>query len=649
MTAMKKITALALLLAASLGQAAPPSIDDFQRPPAFSGPVLSPDGKHVAAIVNPDGKTTSLAVIDTGKPTEAVPIKAFGEADIREVYWLDNERLAFTVRARVDGEGSWVGGGLWTLNRDGSNLKQWVNPFGHSSKDGTPQATRMLDANWSLYEPPLRDGGLVLRHYVGDLQHRVIHVDLARLDPTTGERHPLTEGAPGHITSWVLDGDGKPRFAAGLNGIGGTRIWWRDGDGAWKVWQDSGDGDLSRWPLRVDRSGRLYLLVTEQGRWTLHRADSLAPDAPTTRLLGSNTHAVQPRLVLDASGDLIGAHFETDVPQSAWLAPALAEAQAEVDRRLPGAANLLQCRRCLTGTTMLVTSQTDRRPPRYFLFNRDSKQLTPLAASMPWMPDGQPRQATATAARDGYRLPMVVTYPEAQGPAPTVILVHGGPWVRGNHWAWQAEPQFYASRGYLVLEVDYRGSLGYGDRWLHAGDKQWGLAMQDDLDDALAWAVKKGLADPKRVCMVGNSYGGYAALMGLSRGQLACAVAGFAPTDLAKLGSRHWADANDEILTFTLPRFLGDPDKDARLLAANSPINLVDKLQGPLLLAYGERDERVPLAHGSQLRYALANAGRPPEWLSYPGEGHGLYRRDHRRDYWQHIEAFLATHLAPRN
>jgi acetyl esterase/lipase len=672
---MKTLT-LALLATAAIAQAAPPSIDDFQRPPAFSAPVLSPDGKHVAAILNPDGKTTSLAVIATDKPGEALPIKAFGQADIGEVFWIDDNRLAFTVRSRVDGEGWRVVPGLWTLNRDGSGFRQWVDTGpqpgrapqwvdmpdgrrrllssreGFGSRESTPQGGRLFDANWSLAQAPApeRPGELVMRHLVGNLQRQVSHVELARLDIATGRREPLTEGAPENITRWVLDASNKPVFAIGSDGHGGQRILWRDGEAGWKTWHESGDGELRRWPLAVDRAGRLYLLVAENSRWTLHRAEGLAPDAPSARLVGSSTHDVQPRLLRDADSDqLIGVHFEGDVPQTAWFSTQLAEAQAEIDRRLPGMANRIQCQRCLAVPELLVTSFSDRRPPRHYLFNRETGQLAPLAASRPWLPEGRPRQVAATAARDGMRLPMVITHPDVASPAPTVLLVHGGPWVRGNFWEWQAEPQFYASRGYLVLEVDYRGSAGYGSRHRRAGDKQWGQKMQDDLEDALAWAVKQGLADPKRVCIVGGSYGGYAALMGLARGGVACAVAAFAPTDLTKLTSRHWSDVSVEAISFSIPRHVGDAQADAAMLNANSPIHLVDKLQGPLLLAYGERDERVLLAHGQELRDALTAAGRPPEWVSYPGEGHGLYKWEHRQDYWRRVEAFLATHLAPKN
>jgi dipeptidyl aminopeptidase/acylaminoacyl peptidase len=648
---MKTLLA-SLLLATPLAQAAPPGIADFQRPPAFSGPVLSPDGRHVAAIVNPDGKTTSLAVIATDKPGEATPLKAFGQADIREVHWIDNERLVFTVRSRVDGEGWGIAPGLWTLHRDGSGFKQWVNPLGRGRRDGTAQGNRVLDGNWSLFQAPVpeRPGQLVMRHHVGDLQRYVTHVDLASLDVATGQRRALTEGAPKGITSWVLDAAGHPVFAAGSNGKGGQRIHWRDGEAGWKLWHESERGESDRWPLAVDREGRLYVSIHENGRRALHRADGLAPGTPTTRLVASATHDVNARLLRDADSDeLLGAQYEAEVPQTAWFSAVMAEAQADIDSRLPGSANLIQCRRCLAVPRVLVTSFSDRRPVRYFLYDRDTRQLTALAASMPWMPEGRPRQTAATAARDGLRLPLVATHPGTPGPAPTVLLVHGGPWVRGNHWAWQAEPQFYASRGYLVLEVDFRGSAGYGQRHLRAGDRQWGLKMQDDLDDALAWAVKGGLADPQRVCIVGASYGGYAALMGLARGGMRCAVASLAPTDLTKLTSRHWSDTAAEALSFELPRALGDAQADAALLASNSPIRLVDQLQGPLLLAYGERDQRVPLAHGIQLRDALAAAGRPPEWVAYPGEFHGFYKWEHQQDHWRRIEAFLAKHLAPAN
>jgi len=671
-----KTALLPLLFAAAVVQAAPPSIEDFQRPPAFSGPVLSPDGKHVAAILNPDGKTTSLAVIDTDKPGEALPIKAFGQADIGEVFWLDNDRLAFTVRSRVDGEGWRVVPGLWTLNRDGSGFRQWVDTGpqpgaapqwvelpdgrrrpvssreGFGSRDGTPQRSRVFEGNWSLAQAPSPDrpGELVMRHLVGNLQHQVSHVELARLDVATGHRSALTEGGPEHISRWVLDASNTPVFAIGSDERGGGRILWRDGDAGWKTWHETVDGEARRWPLAVDRAGRLYLLVAENSRWALHRADGLAPDAPSVRVVGSSTHDVEPRLLRDADSDqLLGVYFEAELPQATWFSPELAEAQAEIDRRLPGSANQIRCQRCLAVPQLLVSSSSDRRPPRYFLFDRSTRQLTALAASRPWLPEGRPRQVAATASRDGLRLPMVITHPASAGPAPTVLLVHGGPWVRGNFWEWQAEPQFYASRGYLVLEVDYRGSAGYGSRFRRAGDKQWGQKMQDDLDDALAWAVKQGLADPQRVCIVGASYGGYAALMGLARGKVSCAVAALAPTDLGKLTSRHWSDMSVEAVNFSIPRHVGDAHADAAMLAANSPIRLVDKLQGPLLLAYGEIDQRVPLAHGTELRDALTAAGRPPEWVSYPGEGHGFYKWEHRQDYWQRIEAFLTQHLAPKD
>jgi dipeptidyl aminopeptidase/acylaminoacyl peptidase len=231
--------------------------------------------------------------------------------------------------------------------------------------------------------------------------------------------------------------------------------------------------------------------------------------------------------------------------------------------------------------------------------------------------------------------------------------VHGGPWLRGNHWGWSPESQFYASRGYVVVEADFRGSLGYGEGHWRAGLRQWGQAMQDDLDDVLAWAVKQGLSDPARVCMVGTNYGGYAALMGLVRraatGPLACAVAISAPTDLTRLEPVYWRLLSQEALRLKLPPLVGDPDADADLLRAQSPLLQAERIHAPVLLAAGRLDRRGPLAHGIELRDRLSALGRPVQWVEYEDAGDGLWRSDHRRDLMTRIEAFLAVHLAPKN
>jgi dipeptidyl aminopeptidase/acylaminoacyl peptidase len=217
--------------------------------------------------------------------------------------------------------------------------------------------------------------------------------------------------------------------------------------------------------------------------------------------------------------------------------------------------------------------------------------------------------------------------------------------------------QFLASRGYLVITPDFRGSLGYGETHMRAGFKQWGQAMQDDVADALLWAQKQGLANG-RACIAGASYGGYATLMGLVRDpQLyRCGVAWLAVADLPLyVQGSFWIDDNisNWARSYAMPEMVGDADKDAAMLTAASPVAQAGRISAPLLLAYGEEDLRVPLKHGKRLREAMEKAGHPPQWVVYPKEGHGWRRLANRVDWAQRIEAFLAQYLrddsAPRS
>jgi len=254
-------------------------------------------------------------------------------------------------------------------------------------------------------------------------------------------------------------------------------------------------------------------------------------------------------------------------------------------------------------------------------------------------------------ARDGRPLPAWLTLP-ASGPGenlPMVVWVHGGPWVRGMEWRWHAEVQFLASRGYAVLQPEFRGSTGYGFDHFRAGWKQWGQAMQTDLADAARWAIAKKIADPKRIALLGASYGGYATLMGLAQEPelYRAGVAWVAVSDLELMYDLRWSDSTAEWKRFGLPRLMGERQADAAVLRANSPRRLADKIRSPLLLAHGAWDARVPLDHGEAMRDALRGHLRELEWHVYENEGHGWRRPENTLNFWQRVERFLARHLAP--
>ncbi|RZL37608.1 MAG: S9 family peptidase, partial [Rubrivivax sp.] len=225
------------------------------------------------------------------------------------------------------------------------------------------------------------------------------------------------------------------------------------------------------------------------------------------------------------------------------------------------------------------------------------------------------------------------------------------PWARGVEWGWHAQAQFLASRGYVVIEPEMRGSTGYGEAHFRAGFKQFGQAMQDDVADALRWARQAGVASDK-ACIAGASYGGYSTLMGLARDPdlYRCGVAWVAVTDLDLYVGGAWNvidDINTGARTHTLPELVGDPVKDAGMIAANSPVKLAARIKAPVLLAFGDDDLRVPLAHGKRMRDALQAAGNAPVWVTYANEGHGFANPDNRLDFARRMEAFLAQHLNP--
>jgi len=328
--------------------------------------------------------------------------------------------------------------------------------------------------------------------------------------------------------------------------------------------------------------------------------------------------------------------------------------QEQVDKLLPSTNNAIACSRCLDARHVIVSATSDIQPPVYFLFDREKGKLQLLGASRPWL-DSAAMPGTQDflriKARDGLDIPVYVTKPRGKGPFPTVVMVHGGPFVRGVGWGFNPANQFLASRGYLVIEPEFRGSTGYGSKLFRAGWKQWGLAMQDDVTDATRWAIAQGLADPNRVAIAGGSYGGYATMMGLLKepGMYKAGVNFVGVTDIELLYTIGWSDtmdADNPWMRYGMPRMIGDPDKDAAQLAATSPLKQAARIKQPVLMAYGEEDLRVPLPHGTKMRDALISAGnKNVEWIQYAGEGHGWNLEKNQVDFWTRIERFLDKHV----
>ena len=644
--------AVGLLAQPAVAQQIP--VADFFRTPKLIDPNLSPDGRHVAVGASGPNGRLQLVVLDLNNFAASKVVARFADADVVQIDWANSERLVFSTAGVQVGERR-MAPGLWAVNKDGSDFKQLVRSSGtvFANESGKGNVDGRLPWIWSLHST-LNDGSadVIITAPTFDAGWDVVDSKIARLDTRTGLMKNLRSNAPAHSRHWVLDQDGQPAAVSTRN-QGKLATYLRDG-GNWKLWSET---DIlvapHTTPYWVGPDGSLLALARNasghQALYQVHRQSLKLADEALVTLDGYDFNG---HLVYDSmSRQLLGVHYETDRQGTAWFDEGMDALQKKVDAALPTTVNQISCRRCTSGGVALISASSDRAPPDYYIYRADTKKLQMLGASRPWIDPAQmgSRSLYRFKARDQRSIPVLVTQPVGKpaGPSPAVVLVHGGPHVRGAHWGWESNAQFLASRGYVVIEPEFRGSTGYGFDHFKAGWKQWGLAMQDDLADAVQWAVQKGWVDSQRVCIAGASYGGYAALMGLIKdhGIYQCGVNWVGVTDIQLMYDITWSDESDDAKRYGMPVLVGDPVKDAQQLKETSPLQQAARLKRPLLMAYGEEDYRVPIKHGTAFRDAVQKTNPNVEWVAYPNEGHGWHQLNTHVDFWTRVEKFLDIHI----
>ena len=636
---------------------APVPIERFFGRPAFNGALLSPDGRSVAARSSAPGQRAFLIVVDL-QTNQGKVVAAYDDADIGSFQWVNSERLLFNVIDSKVAQGDDDDApGLFAVNRDGTQLVQLAD----SGRANTASKAARRRLPWHTYMLPGRgaqDSDYVyVKNMVLKTDRRSARVSLLRLNTLTGQAQEMPRPRE-DVTDWMLDHKGEPRIAIGSSDDTGT-IHYRDpASGEWRklaTYKLYGDKEDRLHPLAFGPDGKLYVRVRSGGRdtsavHTLDLASGRLSAAPVLSTAGYDFNGA----VLTSRDRVLGMHFTTDATSAEWFDPAMKAVQEAVDKVLPATINLVAAPpQHATTPWLLVRAYSDTIPSTYYLFNRETGLLNKVGETHPGIDPQRMghQQAVNYKARDGLNIPALLTLPAGAKAAglPLVVLVHGGPWVRGSTWGWHAESQFLASRGYAVLEPSFRGSTGLGTAHYKAGFKQWGLAMQDDLADGVRWAVEKGYADPKRVCIAGASYGGYATLMGLVNDPdlYRCGVNWVGVTDINLMygSAHHRSDMSDEWKRYGMPEMIGDPVKDAAQLKATSPIEQAARITRPLLLAYGGADQRVPIDHGTRFLAAVRRTNPNVEWVEYPAEGHGFYLPKNNIDFWGRVEKFLDKHI----
>ena len=473
--------------------------------------------------------------------------------------------------------------------------------------------------------------------------------DVYRINIYTGAMVLVAEN-PGNVSEWLTDNDGRLRVAVTTDGVRSSLLYRET------------EKDPFRMVVTTDFKDTLAPLFFTFDNQRLYVASNLGRDKTAIYLYDVKEDKfldlVYEHPEVDVSGLLrskarkviTGVAFTTDKTRYEFFDPKRRQLQEALEARLPGR------RVAVTGMSrderrVIVRTFSDKSLGACYLYEPSSGRLEKLAELSPWlneaeMADVQPIRFTS---RDGLTIHGYLTLPKGVKSVnlPIVVNPHGGPWAR-DVWGFDPETQFLANRGVGVLQINFRGSTGYGRAFWEAGFKQWGGEMQNDISDGVNWLVRQGIADPERIAIYGASYGGYAALAGLA----------FSP-DLYACGIDYVGVSNIFTLLETLPPYwelgrrmmyemVGDPVKDRDLLEKVSPVFHADRIRAPLLVAQGANDPRVKKAESDQIVQALRQRGVEVEYIVKNNEGHGFHNEENRFDFYRRMESFLARHLGSR-
>jgi dipeptidyl aminopeptidase/acylaminoacyl peptidase len=472
--------------------------------------------------------------------------------------------------------------------------------------------------------------------------------DVYRLDLTTGELTKEVEN-PGFV-GWVADSQLVVRAGVAPQPDGGLVLMVRGGGEEWRpLLSIDAEDALTSGPVAFSEDGTSMLVLSSVGtntgrlvrlNLTTGDAEVLAED-PEADVTGIRLHpdTREPQIVT----------FLKDRSEYRVLDPDVADDLAAIRALHPGDPSFDDADD--TDATWLIRFTTDTGAVPFFSYDRETRTGRFLFETRPELARYElaPMEPFSFTARDGLTIHGYASFPPGAGREglPTVLNVHGGPWAR-DAWGFHPEAQWLANRGYLCIQVNYRGSTGYGKAFVNAGDREWGGRMHDDLVDAIAHITGQGWADPARIAIYGGSYGGYAALVGaaFTPELFRCAVDIVGPSNLKTLIETvppYWAP-----MIAQFHRRLGDPAKDADFLWSRSPLSRADNISIPLLIAQGANDPRVKQAESEQIVAALKAAGIDHEYMLFPDEGHGFAKPENRLRFYAAAERFLAKHLGGR-
>lgn len=624
---------------------------DFNKPVVYEEMKISPDGKRLAAMAYVEGRRyLALLNIET---MDVKTIRAAEGNDLAEFWWVAPNRVVYTLGEKVAGiEQPFGTGELYSVNGDGSSNEMLYGYRMGSQQTGSRVKKAVAERGSARMIDSLRDDDDNILVATVSWDGSGTEGDFAkvtRMDARTGKRSGVIAVAPIRRAAFLTDHAGRVRFAYGDDTQGKLQVHYRPDDKAkWELVLDERSSGTRAVPVAFSRDNSTVY-------WDC--ASSEGPGGLCTwtekerglKRIWTNKQVESTLLVRSLDGlDVVGVRAMPGRPSLDPLVkgdPTI-KLIASMLQQFPG-DDVLLVSSTPDGSKAVFLVAADVNPGTFYLYDGATKKLSLLADRAPWIKPEQlaPVEPFQIKARDGLTLNGYLTRPLGKEEAknlPLVVLVHGGPRAR-DYWFYNPEVQALASRGYAVLQVNFRGSTGYGYDFLHAGDRQWGRAMQDDVTDATRWAISTGVADEKRICIYGGSYGGYAALQGAVREPdlYQCAIGAYGVYDLPMMYTR--GDIQKGLWGQEFMREMLGNDQEE--LAQYSPANYADRIKAKVMLIVGGQDERVPPAHADKMRAALVKHGKAPEWLYYRTEGHGIYNDETRLEMMTKLFAFLDANI----
>jgi len=600
-------------------------LEDFFKNPEKSSYQISPDGKYFS-FKAPYENRMNIFVQERGKD-EATRITSETDRDISGYFWPNNEQILY-----LKDNGGDENYKLYSVNIDGSN------PVCFTDFDGV--RTQIID---DLEEIP----GEVI---IGLNKRNPQVFDPYRLNLETGEMTMLAEN-PGNIQGWMFDHDGKLRVAFAIVDGVNTSILYRETEAdEWKdVLTTSFKENMSPYFFTFDNKN--VIGTSNLGRDKSAVVEFDIANGKEVKVLYENPdYDVEGVFYSKKRKVLTSASYTSWKRERHFFDEETKQLLARLEQDL-GDYELGITSSNKNEDVYIIRTYSDRSLGSYYIYDKNTDKLDKIVDVSPWIDENEMATVTPITyqSRDGLTIHGYLTLPkgytmETAKNLPVVVNPHGGPWYRDG-WGFNPEIQFMANRGYAVLQMNFRGSTGYGKAFWEASFKKWGREMQDDITDGTNWLIEKGIADPDRIAIYGGSYGGYATLMGLVK-----------EPELYAAGVDYVGVSNMFTFMQTIPPYwkpmldmmyemVGDPQADSVMLREVSPVYHVDKITSPLFIAQGANDPRVNKDESDQMVEAMKARGIDVEYLVKDNEGHGFHNEENRFDFYRSMEAFLAKHL----